>query len=427
MPKRWRYFLYVATLAVGAPAVAVEGDIERLVEQNEASVIIIVGTRRSNGAEVQSSGCCVHGSGYVLTTAHQVAGVEQLQGRLVDGSVYPLSLVEVDQAREIALLKAPGPFVRTVRLGDAATLKSGALLIAIAAPNNLDFSTVTGTVSSTNRVYHDYPAIQAQLPAAPGSSGGPVFDRTGFLVGLIIGKKPGEEWLTVVNPINNAYGILEKYGIYRSPAVPQAQESYELVPAPGISEVERHAIEAYNRGVRALAPAEKAVAYGLAITLLPEFFEAWFNLAVAETASGNLDGAQRAYREAEALRPKAVHVQRNLGRLFRRHQRYPEAAACFERALELAPSSPQSYNDVGETYRQLKRFDEAVRAFQRGLELDPGYAKARFNLALTYYNQGRPREAIEQFEAYLAQSPEAGDADEVQRWIEQLRKQAQGT
>ncbi|MCC6145704.1 MAG: tetratricopeptide repeat protein [Candidatus Hydrogenedentes bacterium] len=393
-------------------------DFEAIVIHNEPAVVVIVGQRSSNGNEVQSSGCCIDTRGYVLTTAHQIDGVGQLTGRLQGGLECALEVVEVDAGLEIALLKSDRPLPHAVPLGDALLLKSAAPLISIAAPRNLEFSTVTGVVSNTDRTYKGYPVIQADLNASPGSSGGPVFDGQGALVGLIIGKLREEDWITIVNPINNAFAVLDKYGL-RSGAAP-AQEEWELTPVAGLDERTLRALLAYNEGVTSQAPEKKAQHYQTAVQLLPAFFEGWFNLGVTYGRQGDLAQAEKAYGKARELRPDSIAVLRNLGRLYLRAGRLEDAERAFASARELDPGEAQSYNDLGEVLRRMKRVSEAETAFAEAIKLDGSYAPARYNLALLYAGNGNRQQAVAEFQKYLELAPGAPEAAQVQAWIVQL-------
>ena len=396
-------------------------DVERLVRENEGAALVLTGVRASNGATVQSSGCFVSPAGHVLTTAHQVVGVEDTSGRDLGGTVYPLTLLEVDATGEMALLKTDLPIQHWARIGQADTLRNGAFLLSIAAPRGLELSTFTGIVSNTNRLYQGYPMLQADLPASPGSSGGPVFNRDGLLVGLIVLGL--EDKYTFVNPVNNVFPILRAHGIPVPRPVETQGNAQILRAVEGVSDKELFAIEAYNRGVGTPTPAEKAQAYGLAVQLLPGFFEAWFNLAISMADAGDPATSEHAYRKAEALRPKSVSVQRNLGRLFLGMQRKEDALACFERAVDLAPDAAQSYNDFCEVLRQLERFSDAVHAFDGALQRDPKYAQAHYNAGLAYGGLKNYTEAARHFEAYVVLRPEAGDAAQVRAWIENMKQQ----
>ncbi len=405
---------------------AADMSVEDIVRRNESAVVTLTGIRESDGATVQSSGCCFPG-GFILSAAHQVAGVRNLRARLSRGGEFPARMIAVDITKEIALLRVDEPFPANVVVGDAWRLRSGSPLVCIAAPAHLDLTVVTGIVSSMNRTYRGYPVIQADMRAAPGSSGGPVFDANGMLVGLIIGRLEEEAWVTVVNPVNNAYDLLQRHGIpvpafagrpSRDSSDTENEET--LSPASDISERDRLAVEAYNRGVAAEDAVEKAAAYRTAVTLLPDFYEAWFNLGVAETVRGDVVAAEAAYRRAAALRPEMPAPHRNLGRLLLRCERREEAVACFAEALRLAPDAPQSHNDFGEACRQTGRLREAVQAFDEALRLDPRNAKVYYNLGLTYAQLEQNEEAVARLRQYLELAGETPDADVVRVWVAEL-------
>ncbi len=420
--------LWLATAVFCVPATGVAMDVERIVSQNEPAVVVVTGTGADNGASIQGSGCCVDVRGVVIVTAHQVAGAENIEVRLVDGRKVDATVLATDASTETALLKTAEPLPHAAVIGDADNLRSGSPLVSVAAPISLDFTTVTGIVSNTNRKYRRSPdlpyfhVIQADLRASEGSSGGPVFDARGQLVGLIVGRMRDEEWVTLINPVNNAYPLLREYGIGVSQtagAMPPA--SNEVIPAEGISYEALKAVRAYNEGVLADQLNRKLVYYKDAVALLPRFFEAWFNLAVAYTAAREIADAVAAYRVAQGLEPESVAVHRNLGRLYLKHEDHLDnAIECFTRAAELAPDDASSYNDLGNAYRAARQLDKAEANFRKALELKPNYAAAHYNLGLTLAAAGRNQEAADAFRDYLWCAPDARDKDEVRSWISEL-------
>jgi len=418
-----RLSIGLAVVGVFSASVSVAMDTESIAAQNEITSLVIWARNPTTGKELQGSACCVDPSGYVLTVAHQVQGCTAFRAALRDGSERTLALVAVDEAREVALLKADAPLPRAARIGDARMLRNGSDLVAIAAPLGLQWSVVPGTVSNTSRTYKGQPMVQADIQASPGSSGGPVFNREGELVGLIVSRIEQEEAIKFITPINNAYDILRAHGIAVS-ADRVAGPEYsggEIIPASNVTSAERQAVEAYNRGVKAASPGEKVDWYRLAVSDLPKFFEAWFNLGVAYTAVKELSPAADAYLRADAIKPNVVEVQRNLGRVYLHGQRLEDALGVFRRALELAPNDPSSHNDLGYVCLQLKRLTDAEACFLKALALKPDYAAARYNLALTYAADGQKEKAVQQFEQYLQLVPNAGDAAEVRAMIGRLK------
>jgi len=398
-------------------------DAQSIVARNEASVVVVFGTR--DEGPVQSSGCFVSTSGIVLTTAHQVTGVADLRVRLRDGKEAALKLLALDEVHELALLQADVEATQPATIGDLSSLSAGAPLISIAAPRNLAMSAVDGIVSNMERTYRGYRVIQTNLPAEPGSSGGPVFDARGGLVGVIVGRLEEQAWVTLVNPINNAYSLLNAHGVPCPGRVESAgglddMES-EIVPAPDVGPVEREAIQAYNRGCQAKDAGQKMAAYSAAAKLLPQFYEAWFNLGCASTAAGDPARALEAYETARMLRPRAAEPLRNGGRVLLLQGRLADAASWFEAGVRAAPEDASFRNDLGETWRRMGKTEQAIAALREAVRLKPEFAAAVYNLALALADAGRTEAAVLELERYLVLAPDAPDAGQVRQWLARLR------
>ena len=395
-------------------------DAEIIHRDNVGAVVIVEGERTLDGVHSQGSGCVVHVDGYIIVSAHQVTGITKLSGRFQDGTTVNLRPVEVDESREIALLKCDAPLQQAAKIGDATKLNNGSALMSIAAPINLEFSTVLGTVASTNRTFQGHPAIQANLTATQGSSGGPVFDASGALVGVITGELVKEDF-TIVMPINNAYALMRRHGAMEDTGSTEGEMDYALIPDQDLEPNTKRAIDSYNRGVKADDWKTKLDAYNVAVKLAPDFFEAWYNLGVAANKMGDLEQATSAFEKAYRLKPKDTRVLRNLGRLLLLKKESTRAIALFEKAATLDTQNPRLLNELGEAYRQDKQFAKAVNALEKAISLNKNYALAHYNLGLVYMEQNQAEQAILYLERYLELSPGASDRNQVTQAIQALK------
>jgi len=397
-------------------------DAESISADNENAVLLIFGDKAGSDTLVQGSGCCVDAAkGLVLATAHQVRDAKHVKGLLQDGHEYALKVLAVDRNRDLAVLRAEKALPQDVELGDAYDLRNGASVLTISSPRGIAFSTNTGLVTNVHYERNGYPVLLTDLPLTPGSSGGPVFNEKGQLVGLVSGNLT-EVDNTVVVPVNNAYSLLCAQGLQSPHCTGDHTEEPAMNPVDGASEQEQKAVKEYNRGVAATDPAAKVTYYKMATREVPAFFEAWFNLAIAETALDDLDSAIQAYDRAKTLKPGTFKVHRNLGQVLLRAGKTQAGADELKEAVRLAPDDERAHNDLGEAYRRLKQYEEAVAAFKRALELREDYPQARYNLGLTYAQMGNVKDAIENLQAYLKLSPHASDAAQVRAWIKKLEK-----
>ena len=404
-------------LFVGISAAAL--DAEKIHRDNVGAVLVIEGIRTLDGAKSQGSGCVISTTGYVLASAHQTVGMSGMTGRFQDGTVIQLKPVHVDEAREFALLQTNRTLPQAVTIGDADTLVNGSELLSIAAPINLEFSTVLGTVASTNRSYRGHPAIQAGLTATHGSSGGPVFDKAGALIGLITGELAAEQF-TIIMPVNNAYTMLEMHDISTPKLKNEGEMESTLIPVTGTPPKLLRAVMAYNNGVYHTRAESKVADYAMAVKLAPEFYEAWFNLGVAAVQMGDTETAAQAFETAHNIRPEDSRSLRNLGRLHLTQKDFKKAVLFLTRASQMDSNNVSLLNDLGEAYRQAGNFNDALRTFLSAIALDPNYASAHYNLGLVYMALKDNTRAAMQFKQYLKLAPQAADRDQVTQVIQTL-------
>ncbi|MEO3872851.1 trypsin-like peptidase domain-containing protein [Nonomuraea sp. B12E4] len=127
--------------------------------------------------------------GSILTANHVVKGTEDVTVTFADGTKSKAVVVSSDPRRDVAVLKpAKLPeIVVPATLGGGAAV--GAPVVAIGNPLGLTYSVSTGVVSGLDRTTEDGDLsglIQFDASVNPGSSGGPLLDARGLLIGIVI-------------------------------------------------------------------------------------------------------------------------------------------------------------------------------------------------------------------------------------------------
>jgi S1-C subfamily serine protease len=131
--------------------------------------------------------------GYLVTSAHVVAGGDGGRLDLADGRRLRFRVQGRDPLSDLAVLVAEHGDLEPARLGDAAALKVGQLVVAIGNPLGLAGSVTAGVVSALGRslparsgdqvrVIDD--VIQTDAALNPGNSGGALADSAGRVVGI---------------------------------------------------------------------------------------------------------------------------------------------------------------------------------------------------------------------------------------------------
>ncbi len=132
----------------------------------------------------------------------------------------------------------------------------------------------------------------------------------------------------------------------------------------------------------------------------------WSNLGNALFATGRLDEAERAYRNAIALDATFGDAWFNLGKLLLHRERPPEAAEALEHATRLDPADGQTWKTLGDTYEQLRRFDEMRQAYERAYASTPHDPDLAALIAYCLERENRLDDAIRMVGVTLASQPE---------------------
>ena len=130
--------------------------------------------------------------GIIVTNNHVVDGGTKFTIDMTDGRLFDATLVGVDKATDVAVLKIDAPDVRSLGLSqveivDSDTLRTGDLAFAVGYPLGLDQTLTMGVISGLGRsglgdAVEDY--IQTDAAVNSGNSGGPLLDSRGRLIGI---------------------------------------------------------------------------------------------------------------------------------------------------------------------------------------------------------------------------------------------------
>ena len=173
------------------------------------------------------SGFIFDSQGLVLTNDHVVSEASEIAVRLLDDRVYSAQVVGRDPPTDIAVLQLVDSDAElpTVELGDSDELVVGNWVLAIGNPLGLASTVTAGIASATGRQvmppgghlrFQDF--IQTDASINPGSSGGPLVNMQGEVVGIATATSQDGHGLGFAIPINMVRDILDdllEYGRVR--------------------------------------------------------------------------------------------------------------------------------------------------------------------------------------------------------------------
>lgn len=185
-------------------------DIPAIAKAANGAVVSIVMSDKDGNPIAQGSGFLVSKDGLILTNYHVIAEGTSALVKLPDGAFYIVDgVVAFDKARDVAVIKAHGENFGTLTLGDSDRVQVGQEVVAIGNPLSLESTVSNGIVSSIRTVEDEGGKyLQITAPISPGSSGGPLFNMAGEVVGITTMYIKGGENLNFAIPINDAKPLL---------------------------------------------------------------------------------------------------------------------------------------------------------------------------------------------------------------------------
>lgn len=203
--------LVAQTVAVAVSAISVgaqPSDARQVVRKVSPSVVLITVFDAAGQPLSLGSGFVVTDSG-VLTNRHVIAGGTRATVRLVGDStsLQVTALLAADSSHDLVLLCVHGLHAQLLRVADSHAVEVGQRVLAIGNPKGLEGSVSEGIVSGIRSIGRDT-LLQITSPISPGSSGGPVVNDRGELIGVAVGAIIDGQNLNFAVPSNYVARLL---------------------------------------------------------------------------------------------------------------------------------------------------------------------------------------------------------------------------
>ena len=143
------------------------------------------------------TGCVIDDNGTILTSAHILEDGNDIVVTMSNGQDYKAKIIKkIGDNKDIAVLKINAPYkLKTVKFGDSTKIKVGDSVYAIGNPFGFNGTLTKGIIS---RIDYFSNRIQTDAAINPGSSGGPLLNTHGEIIGIN---------QAIYNPDNNISNI----------------------------------------------------------------------------------------------------------------------------------------------------------------------------------------------------------------------------
>ena len=140
------------------------------------------------------SGFIISSEGYIVTNAHVVEGASQVEVKNIDGTSAPGEVIGADSNLDVAGVDGEAQGLTPLALGSSAQVKVGDFTVAIGNPtgemlaDTATFGIISATAREANVEGQVNSYIQTDAAINPGSSGGPLLDMSGKVIGITSAK-----------------------------------------------------------------------------------------------------------------------------------------------------------------------------------------------------------------------------------------------
>lgn len=203
--------IMLLAVLVGA-SIGLPQSAEQLAQRAFPSVVLLVMQDAHEQPVALGSGFFVRDS-LVATNLHVIRGASRGYAKLVGQATrFPITgVAAADPQHDLALLRVAGASATVLPLADGASPSIGDAVYAVGNPEGLEGTFSAGIISGIRKTDAGT-LLQITAPISPGSSGGPVLDSRGEVIGLAAATFTGGQNLNFAIPVSYLAGLLDKTG-----------------------------------------------------------------------------------------------------------------------------------------------------------------------------------------------------------------------
>ncbi|HEY0458179.1 MAG TPA: tetratricopeptide repeat protein [Pyrinomonadaceae bacterium] len=450
-------FLFIV-LSLAAFSVAAQDFLPELVKRIKPSAVAIETFDAKGNTLSRGSGFFI-AADKVITNRHVIEKSTRVEIHLFNGKKFAVKgVLAIDGEGDLALLQVEVPPATAVPLQIMQRVpQEGESIVVIGNPYGLEGSVSNGIVSAVREISGYGKIIQITAPISPGSSGSPVVNMVGQVIGIATLQAAEGQSLNFAVPSERIaqlkVGDLQTFAALSSETQKNKRSAAQSYYSQGLAQLGRddygRAVQLFERATEtdpnyAEAWYQAGFSYGMmgrhqealkaskqAAKLRPEWAPTFINIGASSFALGQYKDAVEAYRQANrldddnaetlyalglclgklnrtdeetlaykravALKPDYAAAYEQLGAAYFKQKRFADALAAFDQLKTYKPDA-KTYNYLGESYFELGKAEEAVEAFNNAVGYNPDFEKARYNLGKAYLKLGDRDSAAVQYE-----------------------------
>jgi tetratricopeptide (TPR) repeat protein len=377
------------------------GNIVSLVKKIQPTIVTVVAYDVNQKVKNLGSGFFVDNKGNLITNRHVLDGAYSAEIKTYEGMRYPVEWVVAENIPSDLIkvqAKIPESSIHWITVTETEPSIADRVVV-VGSPMGLDQTVSEGIVSAVRELPVIGKVFQLSAPISPGSSGSPVINMKGKVVGVVSFQTARGQNL---NFAVSSKGILD---LKPDKTLKSLSEwSYDIkMKTPQL--VEKLCKDGFNFSIR--GEFKDALNYFKeAVGKSPDDTVAWYGLASCYDGLDQPEEAIAAYKQVIRIDPKNAAAHFNIGRYYRKIGRDEDAILAYTQAVEFDPDHAPSYFDLGMVFGKLEEFENSEKAFKQVLRINPDHGPTLFHLGMIYNSQGRYNAAIESYRKALRVNPD---------------------
>ena len=361
---------------------------EQIAEKALAATVYLEMEDRNGQSLGFGSGFFV-GQNQIATNFHVIAGAARGIAKLVDKpTTYAIEgIIATDEENDLAILEVRLRSIQPLPLGDSNTVNIGETVYVAGNPKGWKGTFSDGIISS-RREMDAKKRLQMTAPISPGSSGGPVLNREGEVIGVSFMTIEGGQNLNFAIPSNYLKELLDRSETAQ--LFPQDEQSISAETYYNWGNI-MHSLELYNEAI---------VEYNKAINLKPNYVRAYNNRGFMLNKLERYEEAIEDFDEAIRLKPDFAIAYSNRGIAKKHLEQYVAAIADFDEAIRLKPDLAAAYSNRAAVKGDLGQHLAAIADYDTAIRLKPDHA-------IPYNGRGLAKSRLQQYITALRDFDEA--------------------
>lgn len=392
-----KFILLIALLLLPALSSADDYTVFR---ENQKSIVVVTAYNKKGEPLTEGTGFIASANGTVITNYHVIGIAKDIKVRQGSIVLNVEGVIYADKENDFVILRVKGPDLPPVKFGDAGKLNSGGKVYIISSSKDAGNTISEGVFRRVKTISPGRKVVEITADVSHGSSGSPVFNKDGEVIGIttflvkrvenLILSMPSDlikDKLNIRGPVTPIASIIKNY---------QNTAEYWFYLAYYLSEVGAHkdAIDVFKEAIR----------------LKPGFADALYYRGVAYENLGKYKEAVRDYREAIRSKADFADAHFSLGVTYGKLGMYKESVEVLKQAVKLEPDFADAYYNLGVAYGKLGLYREGIEAGKQAVVLKPDFADAYYNLGIAYEKSASYTEAATAFQKVLKYRPDYAEA-----------------